>query len=792
MRFAARSLWRRPAFSIAAILTVALGIGTNTALFGVVYSVLIRPLPFRDPGGLVQLWETHPALPQLQVTAPDYQDWRDQARSFEQLAAYTLSAMNTATLLGQGEPAIVHATMASSNLFPLMGIQPLEGRTFSGTEEAAKQRVALLSESLWRRKFGADPSVVGRQIRLEKDSFQVVGIVPQQQAFPEWADLWIPLSLMEPELQTRRKYHPLEVIGRLKQGVSVEQAQAEIEAIARGLARDHPDTNATVGAYVIPLAREITQTVRPSLLLAWAAVGLVLLIACANLAHLFLARIIERREELAIRQALGASAWHLAKQFVSESALVVGIGGVAGIALAAWADQYLRHVAGDQIPRLQWLAFEEPVGLFAVGISLIAGVLFALPACWQLLYRRRRLLESGRSVTRAHPRLSSALLAGEVAMALLVLSGTALLIRNFAALLNEDPGFQAKHVWTVPNLPLRDGWDKSAEFLTTQLVPALRNIPGVAQVAAVNSAPMSLGATEHSRFATRFGIEGRTFDPGSYPVAQNRWITPEYFQVLGIPLKRGRWLTEADSGKPRIVINDTMARRFFPDQEVIGKRLVLGVMDAKQDLDEIVGVVGDVRDLGLDQEVEPTIYGIATGPVMTLLVRASDDSGQAAAALRDAIHRVDPKIPVTRVHPLRENISDSLARRRFALLLLSVFAGLAAFLTAGGIYGLLTQSVNARVREFGVRAAIGASPRELVSMILREAALLAMPGLAAGVILSLAFGRVMKSFVYQLSPVDPVSISGAVLFLVLLIFLSAWVPARRAAGFDPASALRQE
>jgi putative ABC transport system permease protein len=366
MRLAARSLWRRPVFTVAAILTIALGIGTNTAVFGIVYSVLLRPLPFRDPGRLVQIWETHPALPQMQVTGPEFEDWRSQARSFEQVAAYTLSAMNTATLLGQGEPAIVHATMASSNLFPLMGIQPFAGRVFNEAEEGAKQRVALLSESLWRRKFGADPTIVGRQIRLEKESFQVIGIIPQREAFPEWADLWIPLSLMEPELQTRRKYHPLEVVGRLNPSVGVEQAQTEIQTIARRLAQAYPETNATVGAYVIPLAQEITQDVRPSLLLAWAAVGLVLLIACANLAHLFLARIIERREELTIRQALGANTWHLIRQLLSEGLLIVAIGGAIGVVFAAGAGQLLRELAISEIPRAQWIVFEGPVWLFAV------------------------------------------------------------------------------------------------------------------------------------------------------------------------------------------------------------------------------------------------------------------------------------------------------------------------------------------------------------------------------------------------------------------------------------------
>ena len=779
-------------FSAAAILTVALGVGANTALFGVIYSVLLRPLPFRDPGKLVQIWESHPALPQLQVTVPDFRDWRNQARSFEQIAAYTLSAMNTSTLLGQGEPAVVHATMASSELFPAMGIQPSAGRAFNEAEERSKQQVALISENLWRRKFAADPGIVGRQIRLETQSFRVLGIVPQRQAFPEWADLWMPLSLIEPDLQNRRKFHPLEVIARLKPGVSAEQAQSEIQGIARQLAQAHPETNATIGAYVIPLADEMTQTVRPSLLLAWAAVGLVLLIACANLAHLFLARMIERRQEMAIREALGARPRHLARQYLSESLLVAAIGGAAGMAVAAWASQLARKLAGSQVPRLDWTAFEGPVWLFAIGITLIAGVLFGLPACWQVMRPRTGLAAGGRSITRAQSRLSAVLMAGEVAMALLVLSGAALLTRNFAALLGEDPGFQARQVWAIPNLPLRSDWVKSANFLTAQLGPALRSVPGVVDVAAVNSAPMSLGATEHSRFATRFGLEGRTFDRGSYPVAQNRWITPEYFRTLGIPLKSGRWLSEDDRGKPRILVNETLARRFFPNQEAVGKRIVLGVMDPKQEFDEIVGVVGDVRDLGLDQEVEPTLYGVATGPVMTLLVKMAAGSNQSARDLREAIYRVDPEIPVTTIQPLEQNLADSLAKRRFALILLAVFGAMAAFLTAGGIYGLLTQSVNARVREFGVRAAVGAAPGELVSMILREAIALTLPGLMIGALLSLSFARVMKSLVYQLSPADPLSIASAGLLLVLLTFFSAWLPARRAAAVDPAIALRAE
>jgi predicted permease len=783
MRSAVRSLHRRPAFALAAILTVALGVGANTALFGVIYSVLIQPLPFRAPGKLVRIWETHPSLPQLQVAAPDFRDWRTQSRSFEAMAAHTLSAMNTATLLGQGEPEIVHGAMATSNLFPTMGVQPIVGRNFSDAEERAKQQVTVISEGLWRRKFAADPTIAGKQIRLDKESFTVLGVVSQRQSFPEWADFWMPLSLMEPDLQDRRKFHPLEVMARLKPGVTVEQAQSEIQGIARRLAQAYPDTNATVGAYIIPLAREMTRDVRPSLLLAWAAVGLVLLMACANLAHLFMARMLERREEMAIREALGAQSRHLIRQVLTEGLLLAAAGGAVGFVLA---------VSASRIPRVGspvWQAFvwQGPVWLFAIAISVVAGVLFGLPACWQVL-RDRRLTASTRSIVRGRSRRRSrigwVLLAGEVAMAFLVLAGAVLLARNFAALLSEAPGFQAERILEIPNIPLNGGWDK--------LAPALRRLPGVQDVAAVNSAPLSLGPTEHSRFATRFGIQGRVFDKGSFPVAQIRWATPDYFQVLGIPLRRGRWLTASEADQNRVLINETLARRFFPNQDPLGQQLILGVMDPKQNSNEIVGVVGDVRDLGLDQEVEPMFYSIFTGPVMTLLVKTGANPVQFATAVREAIRAVAPEIPLSKIQPLAQNVADSLARRRFALTLLSIFGAMAALLTAAGVYGLLACSVNARIREFGVRSAIGASRWDLVSMILGEASMLMAPGLAAGLILALVFSSLMKSFVYRRSPLDPLSLVGAGAFLVLLTLISAWIPARRAATVDLATALRSD
>jgi predicted permease len=769
-----RSLSRRPAFALAAILTVALGVGANTALFGVIYSVLIQPLPFRDPGRLVRIWETHPALPQLQVTAPDFRDWLTQSRSFDAMAAHTLSAMNTATLLGQGQPEIIHGAMTTNNLFSTMGIQTIVGRNFSDAEERAKQQVAVISESLWRRKFAADPAIVGQQIRLDKESFTVVGVVSKRQTFPEWADFWMPLSLLEPDLQNRRKFHPLEVVARLKAGVTVEQAQSEIQSIASRLAEAHPDTNATVGAYVIPLASEMTRDVRPALLLAWAAVALVLLMACANLAHLFLARMVERREEMAIREALGAGSGHLIRQVLSESLVLAGVGGAVGLVLAVGARQILRLESGG---------LQGPVWLYAIAISAVTGVLFGLPACWRVLSERHRLTAATRSIARGRSRLGLLLLAGEVATAFLVLAGAALLARNFAALLAEAPGFQAERLLEIPNLPVRGDWDKA-------LLPALRRIPGVQDVAAVNSAPMSLGSSDHSRFATRFGIQGRTFDTGSFPVAQIRWNTPEYFQVLGIPLRQGRWLTASEADQNRILINETLARRFFANEDPVGRHLVLGVMDSQQTSVEIAGVVGDVRDLGLDQEVEPMFYSISTGPVMTLLLKTEADPIQFASPVREAIQAVDPEMPISTPRPLAQNVADSLARRRFALTLLGIFGAMAALLTVAGVYGLLAYSVNARVREFGVRSAVGATRGDLIVMILREAAVLIAPGLAAGLVLALVFASVMRSFVYRLSPLDPISLASAAGFLVLLTMISAWIPARRAAAVDLSTALR--
>jgi predicted permease len=790
---AIRSLRRRPAFALAAILTIALGVGANIAVFNVIYGVLLQPLPFRDPAKLVALWESTPALPQLQVTYPDFQDWQARSRSFQQMAAYTLAAMNRATLLGQGEPEPVHATMASHQLFPMMGIQPLFGRAFTAEEERTQAHVGLISEDLWRRKFGADPAIAGRQIRLDTLSFTVVGVISRRQAFPEWADFWMPLSFLEPELQERRKYHPLEVVARLNPSATAAMAQADVASIARSLAREHPDTNGTVAAYAIPLQSELTGDARPSLLLVWAAVGLVLLIASANLAHLLLARMMERRREMEIRCALGAGPASLVRQILVESLLLALPGGALGAIMAVAASRLLRTLAAGQIPRLEWAGFHAPVWIFAVAVSLVCGVLFGLPACWQTLRANVAAAPPGsRSVVQGRSRFGSALVMLEVAGAFLVVAGALLLFRGFAALLREDPGFRAQGVLAVQTPCRCAGWDQAAQFFDTQLLPALRAFPGVEEVAAANAVPMGLGRTEHSRFASRFAVEGQSYPAGEFPVAQLRWVTPGYFRVLGIPLLRGAWLTALDRAKPRYLINETLARRWFANDDPSRHRILMGVMDPQQTAAEIAGVVGDVREFGLEEEAPPIIYQIDTSPVMNLFVKTNRPGAESLPAIRNIIRHADPEIAVGAAQPLERYVDKSLARRRFALALLAAFGALAAVLTAAGVYGLLAYSVSARLREFGVRAAIGASPAELLRMILREAVFIALPGILAGAFCFLAFARWMKSLVLGLTPADPVALIDAALLLSAITLLSAGLPGKRAAATLPADALRAE
>ncbi len=794
---ACRTLARRPVLSITAIATIALGVGANSAIFTLINGVLLSPLPFRDPARLTYIWQTHPVAGNLQVTYPDFVDWRG-ARSFSDIAAYTFQAMNKVPLEGEGVPQQLQATMASPELFPMMGITMLAGRSFTVDENRRGQRVALVSESVWRRSLGASPNLVGRTIRLGTSEFTVVGIVRRRQAFPVWADIWLPLSLLEPGLQNARRFHPLEVVGRLANGVTVQQARAEMSAIAANLANEHPATDKNIGAFVVPVADHMTSAVRPALLISWMAVGLVLLIACANVAHLFLARTMSRSRELAIRAALGASQRALIGFVATEYLLLIVCGSVIGAGLAAVAVPALKALAANYVPRLDTVAFDARVAVYTIGAMLAASLFTALPSLSKaaradLAHTARQSdtqLFSGRT-----GRFGPAMIALEIALAFVVVASAALLTRSFAALRQVDPGFRTDGVLTVTlsTTPGPDGWAGAFRLFTQQLEPALRALPAVTSVAAANMAPLALDRTETSRYASRFGIKGRPYAPGSYPVAQLRWVSPDYFATLGIGLRRGRLLTANDHNQPHRVINETLARRFFPGQDPIGKELLTGVDTPSVSASEIVGVVADARDLSLDLDPRPAIYLIDTSPQIGLLVRSNGDPRQLVPAITEIVHKADREAAVTLAVPLSGLVESSMARYTFALRLMAVFAALAGLLASIGVYGVVAYSVGRRTREFGIRIAVGAAPVQLMRLVVGESLVVCGMGIALGLGLFLfVVSNLFRPVLFEVSPVDGVSVLAAVPVVAAIAVSAMLIPARRASRTEPTVSLRFE
>ena len=763
-------------------------------MYSVVHSVLLEPLPFRDPDSLVQVWETHPDLHNLQVSVPDYLDWRNSLEGLD-LAAYSFQAMNKITLLGQGEPVEVQATMASAELFPMLGIKPLLGRPFTTRDQQASAPVVLISEHLWRQKFSASPGVVGHSLRLDTLSFTVIGVVPQTQTFPAWADIWMPFSFIDAETQSTRRFHPLEVIGRLRSGVSLQQAERQTETIARRLSAAYPATNGRIGAYLLPLVQQVTGQVRPALFAIWIAATLVLFVACANLAHLMLARAYSRRREIAVRLALGASRVAAVREFFLETVLLPLTGGALGMLAARGLLPVLRNMAQNRIPRFDAVALDGPALLFGLLISLLIAWLFALPACWQVVRADlNAAINCGesRASSALGSRLGPILMSSEVALSLAVLLAATMLVRSFALTLLTDPGFRSAGVLAV-SVPLVDGdWKKSYELFNSRVLPALANIPGVQQVAAVNSVPLSLGPTEHSRYATRFVIVGRTFEPGKFPTAQIRWCTPNYFPVLGIPLESGRLLAETDHNQPRWLVNEAFARRFFPHQNAVGEKLLVDVLTPHPEEAEIVGVVGNVREFGLDAALEPTIYSIDISVRMDVLVKTSGDPAQFAGSVTAMLRHVNPQGAIGPVRTLADYIDTSLARQRFALSLMTAFAALSLALCAVGIYGVFSYSVSRRLRELGIRSALGAQRQDLLAQVFRECLAAAIPGLMAGILISLPCSQYLRNLLSRLSPTDPLSYLIASCLALLLSVASAVAPANRAARVDPVSVLKQQ
>jgi predicted permease len=782
MRIAIRALLRTPAFTAAAVVTIALGIGANIGVFTVLQQVLLDPLPYRDPGRLVHIGQTHPDFPAMQVSAPDFFDWQKMATSYSDIAAHTFQAMNKWRMRGDdGQMHEVHIVQASAGMFPMLGVQPMLGRLYTQEEEREKQAVVMISESLWRNRLNGDPKVIGRQIRLMDWPVTVVGVVRQAEILPSWGDVWMGLGFLDIALTESRRFHALEVMARLKPGVSVERAQAEMSAIARTLGERYPDMNARFGAVVTPLSGWITREASPTLVIAAAAVALVLLLACANVAHLVLVRTVGRTSEFAVRLALGASASRLARLVLVENLLVALAGGALGTALAIAILPLLLRLA-PEIPRLAKTSVSPAALGFGLIAALAAAVLAAAPSLLQAL--RSDLHQSSKQ---QRPGFGRWLVAAELALGLAVIATAALLGRSFAMLLQEEPGFRSQGVLAVEWSEYRPNAKDSEKAFRQQIAPALRALPGVVSVAAVNVAPQALRLSETNRFTNRFGLAGQPWQASETPVAQMRWITPEYFSTLGIPLRQGRLLDERDYGQDRLLVNEALARRYFAAQSPVGRKIVMNVGTPHPNEAEVAGVVGDVRDLGLDARPQPSIYLLNISTRMTILVKGVASPREVAAALR----AVAPNA-VIRMHGALDNLRwESLALRRFSVILVAAFAVLAGVLTTVGVYGVVSYTLRLQARDFAIRFALGAEPRDVRRALVREFALPAFGGLLIGVWLAISAASALKTQLYKIAPTDPWVLTGSAAVLLAIVVLSALRPVLETTAISPASLLRQ-
>jgi putative ABC transport system permease protein len=796
IRYALRSLAKSPAFTLAALATLALGIGLNTAIFSTVNSVLLRPLPYRDPQRLMQLWETHPAIHSAQVAYPDFADWRSQTKTFEQVAAYTFQGLQQFNLVVNGEPEQIDASLVSGNLLPTLGLQPSLGRNFTdGEMQPGRDDVVLLSDSLWRRRFHANPRIVGQSIQIDGALNRVVGVLPPDTPIPSWADLLVPISRLNKADLTSRKHHQLEVIGRMKSGATESQAQAELSGIAKRLECAYPATNRSIGVSLLPLAEQLTGPVRTPLLILLGAVGFILLIACANVANLLLARAIVRRKEISLRLTLGATRARLMAQLLTESLLLAALGAAFGTLLAFAGTNLLHLYAARELPRAAAISLDARVLLFTLAVatlsSLLCGLLPALEASrsdHNAILKETSRSSLGDSGLRGMRRI---LVAGEVALALVVLAGAGLLVRSFTSLLSVDLGFRPGHLLTFQINPSPAKYRTAAEVRTfyERILSGMQSLPSVEQAATVYPLPFTSLLNR-----TRFLLQGvPPPEAGRFPIAQVRVVSPAYFPLMSITIRQGRNFSMQDTQPdvaPACIVSEAFARRYSPDRDALGRKVVLGVVDPKQVTIPIVGVAADIRDLDPSREPEPLLYfpGIAGSIVM----RTSAPPLSLANAARRVVASIDPEQPVAAISSMDGLVAAALARRRFSTILLGGFSLLALFLAAIGLYGIVSYSVAQRTRELGLRMALGAQRGRLFRSVLAESLLLSSAGLVAGVILSFFLTRLLSSLLFGVTATDPLTFCIVCAVMLTVAICAALLPAHRAISIDPMQALRQE
>ncbi|MEY2563052.1 MAG: hypothetical protein QOH88_1245 [Verrucomicrobiota bacterium] len=799
LRYGLRMLVKNPAFTIIAVIALALGIGANSAIFSVVNTVLLRPLPYKNPDALVMIWEeaSHLGFPRNTPSPANFLDWRTQNTVFEGMAAIAEKSFN---LTGVGEPERLDGRRVSANLFSLLGVDAQLGRTLLEEEDKPGTRVVILSFGLWQRRFGSDPGIIGKPLTLSGESYTVVGVMPRSFQFPTRDDqLWVPIAFPAEEA-SQRGSHYLEVIGRIKPGVSLKQAQAEMDTIAARLAQQYPDYNVRIGNVVTPLHEQVVGDIRPALLVLLGAVGFVLLISCANVANLLLARAAVRQKEIALRLALGASRSRLTRQFLAESVLLAVLGGGVGLALSLVGINILKAFIPENISQAQAIGIDGKVLVFTILVSLITGLIFGLAPATQAsnFNVNDTLKEGGRdssSGTRGN-RIRSLLVISEVAVSFILLIGAGLLINSFFHLRKLDPGYRADHLLTMKvALPETKYPDKErrAPFYA-EVLRRVRALPGVQSAAVASNLPLTYNGD-----SMPIGVEGRPDPPPDQrPDVILRVVSPGYFNTMGIPLVKGRDFTEQDKGDAvrAVVVSEKTARYFWPGQDPIGKRLRPGSTTSDSPWREVVGIVKDVRQNDFVAEPKMQMYltyeQVGSFPPNALVVRTNVEPLSLGATVRRAVWEVDKDQPVSDIRSMEEIVSVAVARQRFSMLLLVVFAALALVLAAVGIYGVMSYSVAQRTREIGIRIALGATKGDVLKLAVGHGLRLVVIGVAIGLASALILTRVMSSLLFGISATDPATFVAISLVLITVALVASYIPALRATKVDPMVALHYQ